>query len=409
MTDRPGKGHKIRKAVHRHDRFSRAWLQERMFSWLFSRLVYPMIWEDPEADMRALRIGPDDHVVAIASGGCNVLSYLPANPARITALDLNPAHVALNKLKIAGITHLPDHETFYRFFGIANDRANILAYRRYLRPYLDDTTRAFWDKRTLPGHGRRRISLFARNFYRHGLLGYSIGAAHVAARLFGARPKQLLEASSLSEQRTIYETVIAPVFETRLVRWLFSMPATMYGLGIPPAQYEALAGGGSMAGVVKERVERLACDFPISENYFAWQAFGRQFPEHGDGPVPPYLRDSDYEEVRERVDRLEVLNQSVTEYLAGQPDGSADCYILLDAQDWMTNAQLDDLWSQINRTARPGARALFRTAAEESLLPGRLDPDLLGRWRYDDETSRACSAEDRSAVYGAMHLYVFNG
>jgi len=45
--------------------------------------------------MEALRLGPDDRVVAIASGGCNVLSYLTADPARVAAIDLNGAHIAL--------------------------------------------------------------------------------------------------------------------------------------------------------------------------------------------------------------------------------------------------------------------------------------------------------------------------
>ena len=84
-----------------------------------------------------------------------------------------------------------------------------------------------------------------------------------------------------------------------------------------------------------------------------------------------------------RADRVEVMNRSITEYLAGCPDASRDRYVLLDAQDWMTDAQLDALWTEITRTARPGARVIFRTAAEPSLLPGRLDPALLRRWRYE--------------------------
>ena len=35
--------------------------------------------------MEALAITPDSHVVTIASGGCNVLSYLTADPAKIPA------------------------------------------------------------------------------------------------------------------------------------------------------------------------------------------------------------------------------------------------------------------------------------------------------------------------------------
>ena len=75
----------------------------------------------------------------------------------------------------------------------------------------------------------------------------------------------------------------------------------------------------------------------------------------------------------------------------------------------MTDDQLDALWRQITRTAKPGARVIFRTAAEPSLLTGRLDPDLLGRWRYEETLSRELTDRDRSAIYGGFHLYVLEG
>ena len=95
-------------AVHRNDALTREGALERLFTWLFSGLVYPQIWEDPVVDMDALSLSRSDHVIAIASGGCNVASYLVGQPASITAVDLNAAHVALVKLKLAAIAHLPD-------------------------------------------------------------------------------------------------------------------------------------------------------------------------------------------------------------------------------------------------------------------------------------------------------------
>src|SRR5262245_58540305 len=71
------------RAVGQNRALSRAGMAERLFALLFNGLVYPQIWEDPEVDMQALRIEPGDHLVTIASGGCNALSYLIADPARI--------------------------------------------------------------------------------------------------------------------------------------------------------------------------------------------------------------------------------------------------------------------------------------------------------------------------------------
>jgi len=396
-------------AVHRSRPFSRRGIQERLFTLAFRNLVYPQIWEDPVVDMEALRLGPKDRIAAIASGGCNVLSYLVADPAEIIAVDLNGAHVALNELKICGLRRLPDHAAFFEFFGRADSPGNISRYDTWLRPHLDETTRAYWDARGLDG--RRHIDAFARNFYRHGLLGRCIGAGHLVARLYGKRVGAVLAAETLDQQRFAFEQEIAPLFEKRFVQWLARRPAALYGLGIPPAQYRALAGDGpdGITAVLKRRVERLACDFPIRDNYFAWQAFGRSYAVASAPSLPPYLQRDNFEALRARADRVRIEHGSLTDVLAAERRESLDAYVLLDAQDWMNDAALTALWTEIRRTARPGARVIFRTAARASLLPGRIDAGILSRWHYHDAASRAFTARDRSAIYGGFHCYSLLG
>lgn len=381
---------------------------ETLFTWAFKGLVYPQIWEDAEVDLEALSLTPDCHVVTIASGGCNVLAYLTGDPKRITALDLSPAHIALNRLKLVAVANLPAWEDFYRFFGNADDAANIDAYWRHLAPLLDTDTRAYWERRGVFRFGRRRIGMFARNMYRYGVFGRCIGLGHALARAYGVDLRRALQAQSIDEQRTFFDTAIAPLFDKRLVRWMMAQPLALYGLGIPPAQYGVLApAGGEMAAVLRQRLERLTCGFSFEENHFAWQAFGRAYPARDSGgPLPPYLRPQHFEAIRQRAGRVEVLNRSFTEYLQSRPDNSLDRFVLLDAQDWMNDARLNALWREITRTARPGARVIFRTAAEPSLLPGRVDDAVLSRWRYETKRSRELTWRDRSATYGGFHLYI---
>lgn len=401
------KNKRLRQAVHRHKAISRQGIQERLFTLVFSGLVYPQIWEDPIVDLEALDLQPDDHLVAIASGGCNILSYLSAAPIKITAVDLNPAHVALNKLKQAAVRHLPDYRAFHRFFAEADGRDNVKAYEDYIRPHLDETSRKYWESRNL--FGRRRIGYFRSNLYRHGLLGTFIGASHLLARVHGRNPRKMLSARSREEQRQIYEAELAPLFEKRHIRWLLNKPSALFGLGIPPSQFEALKGKEThMSNVLSQRLERLACDFDLQDNYFAWQAFGRRYATGGAGPLPPYLKREAFEDLRQRIDDLEVQHRSFTEYLASMDTASLDAYVLLDAQDWMTDDILTTLWTEIERTAKPGARVIFRTAGEESILPGRIADDILARFSYDEARCREWNAKDRSSIYGGFHLYVRN-
>ncbi|MBA2126905.1 DUF3419 domain-containing protein [Hyphomicrobium methylovorum] len=396
----------LSEAVHRNRALSSTGVLERVFTFAFRSLVYPQIWEDPRADMEALELDSQSRIVTIASGGCNVMSYLTANPARIYAVDLNRTHIALLNLKLAAARHLPTHLAFFRFFGAADDRRNVYLYRDLIAPHLDASSRAYWEGRDATG--RQRISRFARNFYRHGLLGRFISTGHILARVLGVNPKRLLEAKSLSEQREIFDREFAPAFERPLLRWLTANRASLFGLGIPPAQYEALSEHGAqpMASVLKARTERLATAFDLKDNYFAWQAFGRRYAAEGQGPCPPYLEKANFLAIKTRTGCVSAIHDNFIHFLENEPASSLDRYVLLDAQDWMDDKTLTKLWREITRTARPGARVIFRTAGEKTILPGRVPAALLDRWRYDEARSAEIHAKDRSAIYGGFHLYI---
>ncbi|MBX9684302.1 MAG: DUF3419 family protein [Hyphomicrobium sp.] len=404
-AETPSTADLLGEAVHQSGVLSVKGILERTFSFAFRSMVYPQIWEDPRADMEALRITPTSRMMVIASGGCNALSYLTANPSRVYAVDLNATHVALLRLKIAAATHLPNHATYFRFFGGANDHRNARLYGDLIAPHLDADTRGYWEGRDISG--RRRITRFARNFYRFGLLGRFIGAGHLAARALGADPSRMLAATTPAEQRQIFDRELAPLFDRKIVKWATSHRASLFGLGIPPAQYDALCDNGSraMSDVLRERVERLATGFDLKDNYFASQAFGRSYTANAALPCPPYLAKENFFSLKARVNRVSVMQQNMIHFLAGEPSESLDCYTLLDAQDWMDDDTLNKLWREITRTARPGARVIFRTAGSQTILPGRVLSTTLANWTYEAERSAEIFARDRSAIYGGFHLY----
>ena len=326
MVDPRAESHvRLKEAVRRNRAFSREGLLERLFERLFRGLVYTQIWEDPEIDLEALALRPDSPVVAIASGGCNVLSYLTADPGAHHGRRSQPRPRGAQPAE-AGRRHPAAVVARLSTASSARPtiRRNVAAYHRLIAPHLDPESRAYWEGRGLQHLGRRRISIFARNAYRHGVLGRFIGIAHAAARLYGVDPARHSVArvrwtSSGASSRPCW----CRCSTSRRCAGRRRNRLSLYGLGIPPAQYEALAGGdATWARVLRSRVERLACGFSLDDNYFTWQAFGRRYAATRRGPLPPYLRREQFDAVRARVDRVEVLNRSVTEYLAGCPDAS---------------------------------------------------------------------------------------
>jgi len=398
-------GELLGAAVHKSPATSTDGLLERLFTFAFSGLVYPQIWEDPRVDLLALALTRSSRIVTIASGGCNVLNYLIEQPEHIFAVDLNSAHVALNQLKLTALRQLPNHEAFYQLFGRAKGPASAAIFKDMIEQHLDSQTRAYWNKRS--AMGRRNIDAFGSGFYRTGLLGRFVGFAHAISRLHGVNPTDLTSTSGRADQKAFFEREFAPLFDRTMIRWVLGHRAALYGLGIPPAQYDALLGDAThMADVVRERLRKLTCDFDLADNYFAWQAFARSYPPDASGPLPAYLEADHFETLKSSVGRVSITLTSFTEFLRTQHSTSLDRYVLLDAQDWMDDATLNALWNEITRTARPGARVIFRTAGRATILPGRLSQGVLDRWHYDQKLSDECLAQDRSAIYGGFHLYI---
>lgn len=398
----------LKSAVHENKATTKRGLQERMFTAVFSGFVYPQIWEDPEVDIPAMKIDNTTRIMTICSGGCNMMNYLTESPASVTAVDLNPAHVALGRLKIAALKHLPDYESFFLFFGCADDPKNIENYDKYIAPNLDKFTRDYWEKKVIP-HGRR-INLFKKNIYRFGLLGKFIGTVHRVAKFYGQDPRDILKARTMEEQKVIFDRTLGPLFDKKFVKMMCNKPESLYGLGIPPAQFDDLneSAKGDMATLLKARLERMACQFPIQNNYFAWQAFNRGYDRENKVAVPRYLEPDNYETLKKNAENASVVHSTITEYLDGQGADSVDCFVFLDAQDWMNSDQLNELWSAVLRSASDGARVIFRTAGEESPLTDALTHENLSPWEYDPSIAQPDNERDRSSIYGGFHTYTLN-
>lgn len=386
---------------------AKAWA-DKLFTHWFSRLVYAQIWEDPQADLAALQLKPGANILTISSGGCNALAYLAADPAAVHAVDLNANHLAMLEMKQRALKHLPDYDAVLAYLGDASHVDNLKRYRRHIRPHLSESAASFWESRDWSG--KQRHHYFRDNVYQYGLLGDFIGFAHFFVRMMGGDLGKLATARSLEEQQHLFELHLAPVFDTRLFRFIARQPIALYSLGIPPSQFEALkkdAPGGrdGMHLLFKERMRHLACDFPLQENCFAHQAFARRYDTGKQSALPMYLQREHFSVLRSNIDRVHGHHTSLTEFLRSQPRASMHAYLFLDAQDWMDDIQLTELWEEVTRTAAPDAKVVFRTGGSTSPLEEKLPPHLLQAWHTDAGRNRALYLTDRSAIYGGMHLY----
>jgi len=377
---------------------------DRMYAFWCRRLVYTQIWEDPEADLAALQLPLGSTIVTISSGGCNALSYLTARPAQVYAVDLNQAHLALLKLKLAGIRAFSKYGEFFQFFGEAASPANLQLYRDRLRPLLEPDARAYWDKRNIIG--RPRHAYFTDGFYRHGMLGRFIGLTHIVAKVAGIDLGALLTAEVGASERIEALDRLHRLFHSRLARILTRTPALLFSIGMPPQQRARLGGGAPLNELLYQRLLRLINRHPNDTNYFAWQALRLRYCGPGDRCLPPYLQRSQFARMRNDAGLIIPVHANLRQFLDDLPAREVDAVVLLDSQDWMAGEEIRALWDAIDRAGSDHVSVIFRTAGAESPLE---TPDLahLGDiWRRDEERSAIGYELDRSGVYGGFHCYV---
>jgi len=385
---------------------------DRVFNLSFSGFVYNQIWEDPDVDAAALQLDQNSRIMTISSGGCNALNYLCRGVASVDVVDLNIHHLNLLRLKLQALKTFPTHDDFFAFFGITSDPANLERFARFIRPHLDHATSRYWEGNPMRKALRReRVRYFERGLWKHSSMGTFLRFMHGVARTQKMSPQRLLQCQTLAEQDQVFDTEIDPFFKMPFVTAMAKLPFLLHGLGVPPRQYETFkkeAPEGSVLSEYRKRVRRLACDFPIQTNYFAWQAFGGRYDIEHRRAIPEYLKADHFAGLQQNASRVRTHLTSMTGFLATQPAQSLNRFVLLDAQDWMSPMQMTALWRQIHRVGQPGTRIIFRSGASASPVETALPPELLANFRYEKDLSQSLFTQDRSAIYGGFHLYVMN-
>ena len=315
----------------------------------------------------------------------------------------NEAHLALLKLKIAGLRAFPDYADFWRFFGEGASASNAGLYRTRLRPVLDASARQFWDERDF--RGRPRYGYFTDGFYRHGALGHFIGFAHRLAKFARIDLAALLSEKRDSPARLNALDRLHRLFHSRLARLITRTPALLFSLGIPPQQRSLLGGDAPLNQVLYERLLHLIVVYPNETNYFAWQALQRRYMGPIDQCLPLYLQKSQFERMRTGAGLIIPVQANLRVFLESLPARQIDAVILLDSQDWMAADEIRGLWDAIDRAGKDTVRVIFRTAGAESPLDDPKLASLSQTWQRDSERSAIGFERDRSGIYGGFHCY----
>jgi S-adenosylmethionine-diacylglycerol 3-amino-3-carboxypropyl transferase len=225
--------------------------------------------------------------------------------------------------------------------------------------------------------------------------------------------QRLVEATSVEEQRSVYDAEIRPRFWSRLLVQTLSQDGVLALSGIPPQQRRQLQRAApNLLTYMQHRAENLIYNTPLVDNYF-WRLYltGEVTPEC----CPRYLRREHYPQLRDLLSRLSTHTASVADFLRETREPISR-FVLLDHMDWLAEgprgeegSALAREWQGIVDRATPGAKVLWRSLgmhtdfvdATRVLVAGR--PMLVGELlEYDRDLAEQLWMRERASVYGLL-------
>ncbi len=356
---------------------------------VFDDILYAQCWEDPELDRTAFRLGEDDTVFTITSGGCNSLAFLVDRPAGVAAIDLNPYQNYLLELKIAAF-RLLSYGELLEFMGVRASRSREEMYRQ-LRTVLSGDSLAYWDRQPEKiclglihcGRYERYMALLRR--WTRTLMG-----PRLIDRFFVEdNPDRRAALYRDHWDNPAWKLLTQVLLARRTMTLLFD-----------GAFFRYVEGDFSFGSHFAERVRHAMTELSPRDNPFlAYILLGRYYSEEH---LPTCLRKENFEPIRRGLDRITIRTAACDAYFRKLPDSSISRFNFTNIFEWISPEAYESLLRETWRVGRPNAILTYR-----NLLVHRERPEALSHlFAPDRELARVLHERDMSFIY---RNYVIEG
>lgn len=350
---------------------------------IFQDILYAQCWEDPQVDRKAFCIKPSDVVFTITSGGCNALTFLIDNPNKVIALDINPYQNHLLKLKISAFKKL-SYQELLEFFGVRESTERLELYKK-IRPLLDKESATYWDEQSDKmesgiihcGRYERYMQLLkkliVKPLMRNGLI------------------QEFFETDDKAKREELFHRKLK-----NFRWWLFTkimLSRRMNTLFFDKAFFQHLEEKFSFGKHFAKKAELALTRLPMKENYFlSYILLGKFYSEEY---LPPYLKRSNFDTIRSRVHRIEVVSDSCENFFSTLPESCISKFNFTNIFEWMSEEGFIDLLKETIRVARDRAILTYR-----NLLVFRERPASLGGHIQSlGEIAKTLHKKDLSFIY----------
>ena len=355
----------------------------------FTQLRYAQVWEDADVLLAALDVQPGQTCLTIGSAGDNALALLAKGPARVIAVDLNPAQIACLELRVASFRRLAYDE----LLGLVGSRPAGAAHRaelyRRCRVDLSPAVRQFWDERPQAvARGVGGAGKFER--YLAGFRRYVVPLIHRRRTV-----EQLLEPGRRPADRRDFYGRHWDNWRWRTLFRLFFSRMVMGRVGRDPSFFRYVEGPVSARILARTRHALTELD-PATNPYLRWILTG----EHSPSALPFALREENHEVIRRNLDRLEWRGESLEAFCtASAAEGRfIHAFNLSDVFEYGSPESAAALLEKLCLHAAPGARFVYWNM----LAPRSRPPSLADRLQPLEELAGQLHARDKAFFYSRL-------
>jgi S-adenosylmethionine-diacylglycerol 3-amino-3-carboxypropyl transferase len=346
-------------------------------------LNYAQCWEDADVMDAALQVRAGDHCLSIASAGDNTLALLVRDPARVIAVDANPAQIAAMALRIAAYRSL-NHAELLELLGSTPSARRLALFERCAAA-LDPASLQFWQARRgciAAGIGAAgRFERYLDRFRRFGLPLVQ-GRSRVEAVFRPATPQARAACFDCDWDHWRWRL---------LFRAFFSRPL-LARYARHPGAFQHAEGGLASHLLARTRHAMTVLD-PCANPYLQWLLAGRHLTA-----LPMALRPEHFAAIRERVDRVELRCEPLAATLQRLDPGAIYRANLSNVFEYMAPPVFEQHLARLATVARRGARLVYWNL----LAPRSRPPSLAHRLAPAEDLAQALHAQDKAFFYSRL-------
>lgn len=344
-------------------------------------ILYSTCDEDSNSEIRALNIAPSDTVLCVTGSGCRTLSLLACNPKHLISVDYSPGQNYLLELKLAAIRNL-SYDTLLEFFGVEDSR-NRWDIFCSLEDKISPKAAAYFRA------NRWAIEIGILFSGRHELF-YVRFVAPLMRLLYGRAFDHISRASTLEEQRSIYEEHISGSLWRWLIRFGFSPLMLRIILNDPNYFVEMNV---NVADYLLERLDHTFTHHLVKDNHWTSLMFYGKYPNKR--CLPHFLLEENYLAIRQATTHFEIVTANLMEYIKQLPDQSVDKYSLSDVTSCIDTQTFETLMREVVRTSTASGQLCYRNFLTKQPIPSNLK-DVIQR---DDVVSSLLDRDDLAFAY----------